>query len=154
MGQGPGTGRNLVQSLVPKEVHCGLLGSRALPAQREKIAAVGIVEHEDRLGRQRVGGHRFGHGGREPGRHQGVEGVPAPQQHAHSGHGGQIVAAGYDSLGGVDHRPAGGGPPTGIGLGRDRSDHVYANADGIKQLLLGRAAGIGRPRRDPRSNLS
>ena len=29
----------------------------------------------------------------------------------------------------------------------------YAIADGIKQILFGRAAGIGRPRRDPRSNL-
>ena len=29
----------------------------------------------------------------------------------------------------------------------------YAIADGIKQLLFGRAAGIGPPRRDPRSHL-
>ena len=29
----------------------------------------------------------------------------------------------------------------------------YAIADGIKQILFGRAAGIGPPRRDPRSNL-
>lgn len=31
--------------------------------------------------------------------------------------------------------------------------HFYAIADGIKQLLFGRVAGIGPPRRDPRSNL-
>ena len=29
----------------------------------------------------------------------------------------------------------------------------YAIADGIKQILFGRTSGIGRPRRDPRSNL-
>ena len=117
MGQRPGTGGDLVQSLSAEKVHRRLLGSRALTAQREEIAAVGVVEHEDRLGRQRIGGHRFGHGGREAGRHQGVEGVPTPQQHAHSGHGGQVVAAGNDPLGGVDHGPAGGGSPTGVGLG-------------------------------------
>ena len=153
MGQGSGTGGDLVQSLTAKEVDRGQFGSRALAAQREEIAAVGVVEHEDRLGRQRVGGHRFGHRSREPGRHQRVEGVSAPQQHAHPGHGGQVVAAGNDPLGGVDHRPAGGGPSAGVGLGRDRSNHLYAIADGLKQLLFGRAAGIGPPRRDPRSNL-
>ena len=104
----PRPGGDALQPLRLVEGGGGLARRRALPAQRQQFAGVGVVEHEHALGGQGVGRNRLHHGGGEPGGHQRVEGVAAREQHPHTGHGSQVVAAGNHAFGGAYHRAAGG----------------------------------------------
>ena len=91
------------------EVGGGIAGRRALSRQGQQVSAGSIVEHEDALGGQGIGGDGFDDSGGESGGHQRVEGVAAGHQHSHTGHGRQVVAGGDDPLGGAHHRAVGDG---------------------------------------------
>ena len=67
--------------------------SRALATQRKQVSALGMVQHEYALGCQRVRSYRLGHSSRETCCDQRVEGIAAGQQHPHTRHRREVVAA-------------------------------------------------------------
>ena len=89
------------------EVCGGFARCDALPTERQHLVGSGVVEHENALRRQGIRCDGLDNCGRETGGGDGVEGVPAVQEHPHSGHGSEIVTAGDHSLGRSDNRTAG-----------------------------------------------
>ena len=93
MGVWAGSSWNLFVALGAVPFDGCLIGGSALATQRQQVAAVGVIEHEDSLGGEGVGGDGFGHGGGETGGDDGIEGVSARQHHPHARHRRQVVAA-------------------------------------------------------------
>ena len=98
-----GAGGNLALAQAAIPVDGGPVRRRALTAQRKQVSALGVVEHEHTLGRQRIRRNWLSDRRRETCGHDRVEGIAAGQQHSHTCHRGQIVTAGNHSLGPIDN---------------------------------------------------
>ena len=102
--QQPGARHDVEAQLVAIARNRGAGRGRALAADDDRLAALGVVE-DDRHVAAGTAQMRLHHLQREGGRHPGVERVAAALQHAHADGGGDPVRGGDDAEGAVDLGP-------------------------------------------------
>ncbi len=96
-----------MQTPSPERLHGGRLGCDSLPTQRLHRAAGSMVEHAHTLGREGIGGGGFDYRRGKAHGYRRIEGIATAEEHAHASHGGQIMAAGHDTMRAPHHGSAG-----------------------------------------------
>src|SRR5919197_631357 len=100
------TSGNFRETASPERLHGRCLRCYPLPAQGLHRSAGSMVEHPHALSGEGIGRRRLKHRGSKAHGHGRVEGITTAEEHAHAGHGGQIMAAGYYAMRTPHHWPA------------------------------------------------
>jgi hypothetical protein len=102
------TSGNFCETTGPERLHGRRLWCHPLPAQCLHRPAGSMVEHSHTLGREGIGRRRFNHRGGKAHSHCRVKGVATAEEHAHTGHRCQIMAASHNPMRAPHYWSAGG----------------------------------------------